>query len=233
MRVLWFMEHLLTVEAEAKYLLAARDRSYEQSLKKELLQILEEAEFLFGPRGSGYELREPLVTDCITACTVIYPFRISRIYIPSTSKRDRRLASYDLAHEAIHVLSPGFGVDVTVLEEGLASYFSLKYMNRVYGVGWESTSDPKYDAAMRAVSTLLSKNEFLIKQLRTHQPVLSKIDEKLLIEVAGIEPADAKFLCSDFQNYWHAEDTWSKSIADGAKLFADGFRSIWDQRAKT
>ena len=233
MPILWFMESLLTIEAEAKYLLAARDRSYEQSLKNELSQILAEAELLFGPRNSNYELREPLVTDCITACTGIYPFRMARIYIPSNSKRDRRLASYDLAHEAIHVLSPAFGVDVTVLEEGLASYFSLKYMNRVYGVGWDSTSDPKYDASMRAVSALLSKDEFLIKKLRTHQPVLSKIDERLLVDVAGIEPSDAKFLASDFQSYWHAEDTWSKAIADGAKLFADGFRSIWDQRAKT
>lgn len=230
MRVLWFMESLLTMEAEAKYLLAPRDRSYEQSLREELLQILAEAELLFGPRNSEYELREPLVTDCITACTGIYPFRMARIYIPSNSKRDRRLASYDLAHEAIHVLSPAFGVDVTVLEEGLASYFSLKYMNRVYGVGWESTFDPKYDAAMRAVSTLLSKDEFLIKELRTHQPVLSKIDERLLVEVAGIESGDAKFLCTDFQSYWRPGESWSKSIADGAKLFADGFRSILEQR---
>ena len=34
--------------------------------------------------------------------------------------------------------------------------------------------DPKYDAALRAVSALLAKNEFVIKELRARQPVIFK-----------------------------------------------------------
>ena len=229
MRILWFMEHFLAMEAEAKYLLATKDRSYERSLKKELLRILEEAELLFGPRISTYEVHEPLITECFTAQVMVHPFRFARIYLTSDSRTDRFLASYELAHEAIHVLGPAFSVGPTVLEEGLATYFSLRYMNRVYGFTWQNTSDPKYDAAMRAVSTLLAKNEFVIKELRTHQPVISKIDERLLVDVAGIEPSDAKFLGTDFQSYARPLSPWSERAAQGAQLFVNGFRSIWDQ----
>ncbi len=38
MRVLRLIEELLAIEAEAKYLLAASDRSYEQILMQELLR---------------------------------------------------------------------------------------------------------------------------------------------------------------------------------------------------
>ena len=55
---------------------------------------------------------------------------------------------------------------------------------------------------MRAVSALLAKNQFVIKELRTRQPVISLIDEKLLVEVAGIESAQAKFLSTDFLSHW-------------------------------
>lgn len=229
MRVLWLMEQFLAMEAETKYLLTARDRSYERSLKKELLAILEEAEFWFGPRIGAYEVHEPLITECFTAHVMIHPFRFARIYLTSDCKTDRFLASYELAHEAIHVLGPAFSVAATVLEEGLATYFSLKYMNRVYGLALLNTSDPSYDAAMHAVSKLLAKNEFAIKELRTHQPVVSKIDERLLVEVAGIERSHAKFLCADFQAYARTPSPWGERAAESAQVFVNGFRSIWDR----
>ena len=47
------MEVLLRLEAEAKYVVGATDRAYEQTLMDELVQIVEEAESLLGPRGSA------------------------------------------------------------------------------------------------------------------------------------------------------------------------------------
>jgi len=67
---------------------------------------------------------------------------------------------------------------------------------------FERGADPKADAVMRAISTLLAKNESAIKNLRARQPTISKIDEKLLVEVAGIKPDEAKFLCTNFLSYW-------------------------------
>jgi hypothetical protein len=51
MRALNFMEELLALEAETKYLLTGNNRSYEQTLMQELSRIFNEAELLFGPAG--------------------------------------------------------------------------------------------------------------------------------------------------------------------------------------
>jgi hypothetical protein len=197
------MEQLLALEAETKYLLPASDRSYEQTLMQELLRIFKEAELLFGPRDASYQLSMPRITDCVNARSFILPLGITRIYLSRNSRTKPWVASVELAHEAIHVLSPaGFGRSPTVLEEGLAEWFAQRYVSRVHGMVFERGSDPKADEVMRAVSSLLAKNELVIKKLRTHQPVISKIDEKLLVEVAGIDRSQAKFLCTDFLSYW-------------------------------
>ena len=137
------------------------------------------------------------------------------------------MASLELAHEAVHVLSPaGIGRGPTILEEGLAEYFAQRYVKRVHGMVFEWGTNVKADTVMRAVSKLLAKNELVIKELRTRQPVISKIDEKLLVEVAGIEPGQAKFLCTDFKTYW-LTSPWSRFAAQGAERLAACLRAIW------
>jgi len=224
MRALRLMEDLLAIEAETKFLLTAKDRSYEQTLMQELLRIFKEAERLFGPRDASYQLSIPRITECASSRTYIFPpLRVTRIYLSHNSKTKPWVASLELAHEAVHVLSPGW--PPTVLEEGLAEWFAQRYANRVHGLSFEMGSNPKADAMMHAVSALLAKNESVIKKLRTRQPVISKIDEKLLVEVAGIKPGEAKFLCTDFQSYW-SPSPWSGLAAQGERLAAH-LRSIW------
>ena len=207
MPVLPFMENLLAVEAEAKYLLAPSDHSHEQRLMQELLRIFKEAESVFGPRDTSYQLSVPRLTECASSRTYfLRPLRMARIYLSRDSRTKPEIASLELAHEAVHVLSPvAFGGTLTILEEGLAECFAQSYVNRVHGLVFERGSNPKADAVMRAVSTLLAKNKFVIRELRTRQPVISKIDEKLLVEMAGIKPNDAKFLCTDFKSYWRVK----------------------------
>jgi len=230
MRVVGFMEELLALEAEAKYLLAASDRSFEQKLMQELLGIFKEAELQFGPRDASYQLSIPRITECNTARSYIFrPLRMTRIFLSRDSRVKPWLASVELAHEAIHVLSPvGFGWAPTLLEEGLAEYFAQRYVNRVHGLSFERGANPKADAVMEAVSTLMARNEFVIKDLRTRQPAISKIDEKLLVEVTGIKPGQAKFLCTDFQSYWRTPSPWSKFVSQGGERLASCLRSIWD-----
>ena len=230
MRVLGFMEQLLALEAETKYLLAAGDRSHEQTLMQELLRIFKEAELLFGPRDESYQLSVPRITECATSRSYIFRHMgMTRIYLSRGSRTKPWMASVELAHEAIHVLGPGaFGRGPTILEEGLAEWFAQRYVNRVHGMVFERGSDPKADAVMRAVSALLAKNELVIKNLRTRQPVISKIDEKLLVEVAGIELSQAKFLCSDFQSYWRTPSPLSKFAGQGAERLAECLSSIWN-----
>jgi hypothetical protein len=131
----------------------------------------------------------------------------------------------------VHVLSPAslYHQGDTLLEEGLATYFSFKYMKRVYKVEYETTGHRLYDDALRAVSKLLAKNEFVIKELRTHQPVITKIDENLLVDVAGIDRELAKFLCKDFWSCWDPPIPLKARATKNAQLFAMGLKSIWDQ----
>jgi hypothetical protein len=220
-----FMEHLLRLEAEAKYFVGATDRQYEQTLMDELLKIMEEAELLFGPRDRSYELLPPRISECGCAHPYIYPLRKIRIYLTPHSYT-RYIASYHLAHEAVHVLGPTQSW-ATVLEEGLATCFSTAYAKRLYGLQIEPPNR-WYDAAMRAVAPLLAKNEFVIKELRARQPQLSKIDETLLVEVAGVEPDHARLLCADFESSWLTASTWSEYAARGTEVFVKGFRSFRD-----
>jgi len=223
------MEDLLAIEAETKFLLAASDRNFEQTLMQELLRIFNEAELMFGPRDASYGLSVPRITECATSRTYIFrPLRLTRIYLSRDSRIKPWLASLELAHEAIHVLSPvGLGGAPTILEEGLAEWFAQRYVKRVHGLTFERGSNPKADAVMQAVSSLLAKNEIVIKDLRTRQPVISKIDETLLVEVAGIELSQAKFLCTDFRSYWQTPSPWREFASEGAERLAAGLRSIW------
>ena len=224
-----FMENLLSLEAEARSLLNGKNRAYELVLKEELLKILKVVELLYGPRDHSYEILAPRITECALAHPAVLPLRKVRIYLTKEAT-SKYTAAYELAHEAVHVLTPAYlGQRDTLLEEGLATYFSFKYMKRVYGVQYETTGDRVYDGALRAVSKLLAKNEFVIKELRTHQPVITKIDEKLLVEVAGIDPELAKFLCKDFWSCWDPPISLKARATKNAQLFARGLQSIWDQ----
>ena len=159
---------------------------------------------MFGPRDSSFQLSIPRLTECASSRTYIFrPLRMTRIYLSSEARTKPWRASVELAHEAIHVLSPvGLASGPTILEEGLAEWFAQRYVSRVHQRSFERGSDPKADAVMRAVSSLLAKNQSVIKQLRTRQPTISKIDEELLVEVAGIDRNQAKFLCTNFRSYW-------------------------------
>ena len=224
-----FMERLLMMAAEAESLISGKNRPYERGLKEELLKIVEEAELLFGPRDRSYELLEPRITESFYATPTIYPFRKIRIYLTSSSKIARHMAAYELSHEAIHVLSPVDMLRPTLLEEGLATYFSFRYVKRTYGLQFQTTGYRHYDEAFRAVSRLLAKNEFVIKELRTHQPVISKIDVRLLVKVTGVDLELAKFLCRDFLDFRKPPIAWSAWANQNAQLFVKGAQSIWDQ----
>ena len=197
------MEDLLALEAETKFLLAPGDRSHEEALMQELSRIFKEAELLFGPRDTSYQLSMPRITERASSCTfILRPLRITRIYLSRESRKKPWLASLELAHEAIHVLSPV--PSPTILEEGLAEWFAQRYAGRLHGMEFERGVNPTADAVLQAVSTLLAKNVSVIKNLRARQPVISKIDEKLLVEVAGVDRSQAEFLCKDFKSYWRS-----------------------------
>ena len=68
----------------------------------------------------------------------------------------------------------------------------------------------------------------MVKELRVRQPEISKIDERLLVEVARIELDQARFLCAGFESYLRTPLSLGEYVSGGAQLFVKGFRSIWD-----
>lgn len=170
------------------------------TLMQELLTVLEEAEFLFGPRDRSYELLEPQIYERPFAQAFFYGGRKIRVYLTNLCRSDPYAVTYELAHEVVHLLNPVLHGQATILEEGLATFFAGRYAYRVHGIERE-TSEPRYYRAMCAVAPLLATNVLTIKELRARQPVISKIDERLLVEVAGIELQHARFLCADFETY--------------------------------
>src|ERR1044072_5743461 len=164
MRVLRLMEDRLAMEAETKFLLTASNRSYEQTLMQELLKIFKEAELLFGPRDASYQLSVPRITECASSRTyIVKPLRMTRIYLSRDARTKPWLASLELAHEAIHVLSPAGFSGPTILEEGLAEWFAQRYVDRVHDMAFERGANPKADAVMQAVSNLLARDQLVIK----------------------------------------------------------------------
>jgi hypothetical protein len=108
-------------------------------------------------------------------------------------------ALYELAHECIHLLSPTGGMDVTVLEEGLAVYFAELHLREEHGVPKYPTTQATYTEARQAVQRLLSIDASVIRALRQRQPALSRVTAQDLLACNRAVPRDlAERLCEPF-----------------------------------
>jgi hypothetical protein len=157
------------------------------SLTRQFGLLLEKAEGLFGPRNKWFT---PLGIEFYDG-----PNRLSYpnaqrnqivIQLSKESADNRDKALFQLAHETVHVLSP---VDVgksTVLEEGLATYFSLTaplFADPTYAERSEATLTGKYQAyrdALNDVRALLSADPKVISKIRKANALFSSITVRRL-----------------------------------------------------
>lgn len=95
---------------------------------------------------------------------------------------DLNRAVFQVAHEAVHCLSPTGTKDANVLEEGLANLFSIEY-TLANGNGVWTASDPKYTDASTLVTELLVFDAEIIKKLRNTQPTISAIEKDLILQI--------------------------------------------------
>ena len=124
--------------------------------------------------------------------TVWYPFsqdntKFIAIQLTRKTANDKKRALFQLAHETIHLLSPaGPNQKSSVLEEGLATYFSIHALAdtgvkiKAQYIGSES-----YIQAYILVSTLYkthSDTSDRIKDLRTKGYTLSNISKDVLMQ---------------------------------------------------
>jgi hypothetical protein len=104
------------------------------------------------------------------------------IQLSTPCKDEPFRACYQLAHECIHTLGPVRGLKPNVLEEGIAQHYSVWYMReRLNRPMWHSSMESYADAQVKA-EALLAMDADAIKKLRAEQPVMSLIDEALLLK---------------------------------------------------
>lgn len=171
---------------------------FSYTLASRLGQILRLAEDRYGQRDHSYT---PLgVEFSPNGPQLWFPGNIRHVVIQlSLECRTEPLrAYYQLAHETVHLLSPTGGRDTTVLEEGLATYFSEMYMLEHFESPWHSGME-SYSSARAHVKALLDLDEQAIKRLREEQSKISSITaEEILSRYPEIGDAVATALTQPF-----------------------------------
>jgi hypothetical protein len=167
------------------------------TLASRLGEMLREAEGLYGIRDRsftilGVEFREGVPQ-------IWFPGNCNHIAIQlgTDALNDVNKALFQLAHECVHLLDPIIFGQTSVLEEGLATNFSLIYVRRS-NPSYE-TGSAKYDAANRRVEQLLTQYPDAIRHLREGGDRLSGFTaEKLTGHCTGLSASAAEVLARQF-----------------------------------
>jgi hypothetical protein len=163
--------------------------------------MLEMAELRFGPRDRsytilGFEFRAglPLIWFPGNGKNVI-------VQLDSASMNDQNLPLFQMAHECVHLLTPVLSANTSVLEEGLATYFSKEYMAAHIGGVW-FTGDQKHAHAEILARKLLLLNADAIKALRERVPKISQATAQDILKICpNLPPHLAEQLVVSFQSW--------------------------------
>jgi len=174
---------------------------YTPTLASRFGQMLEMAEQRFGPRDKsytilGFEFRAGLPQ-------IWFPGGKKRVIVQldSSNMNDPNLPLFQLAHQSVHLLTPVLPADASVLEEGLATYFSKEYMAAYLGGVW-LTGDQKYDRAEVLARKVLLFNADAIKALRKLVSVISEATAQNILKVCpSLSPQLAEQLVVTFQSW--------------------------------
>jgi len=179
---------------------------YTWTLASQLGCMLRLAESRFGPRDNSYTILGMEFIDDGPRCW--FPGNYGNVVIQLGTQcllqPDR--ACFQLAHEAIHLLSPTGRRKANVLEEGLASHFQASYMANHYpsnwprsAIDWNRFQCESYAQAKRLVEEVLDGYPDAIKWLRATEPTLSRItSEMIVVACRGVQQETAASLAARF-----------------------------------
>jgi hypothetical protein len=163
-------------------------------------ELLAEAERRFGPRSRTLtpvvDARDQLIPETIPngadSCIVHYA---------REAQHDHLRLSFQLAHEAIHVLSGALSRDALKLEEGFATWFSLHNSqgNRKYRGRARALLPPIFKEAL-ALFCQIRPTDDRIKYLRNKCSDLDRVTPDLLTEVFLVSNDLARQLCERVSN---------------------------------
>lgn len=173
---------------------------YTWTLASRLGEMILDIESQFGERDRSWTILG--IEFCESGPQTWFPGDCGHIIIQLglSAKEDPVQALFQLAHEYVHLLDPvvfGFG---TVLEEGLATHFSLEYIKQFHPN--YTTSDTKYADAARLTAQLLNITPIAIKDLRSKGIKISQITASQLLAVCPQLPKPiALALATPFDNW--------------------------------
>jgi hypothetical protein len=153
-----------------------------------LSNILLNAEIRYGPRDHSYTILGVEVNHDGHPRTYFPYDKHILIQVSTNCINDFNRGVYQVAHEAIHCLSPVKYGEGSVLEEGLATLFSREYTQSMGYGNW--TGSGNYLEAESLVSSLLQFDPDIIKKVRNVQPTISSITAEQLIAINGDIPID-------------------------------------------
>lgn len=122
---------------------------------------------------------------------VWYPQNCKHIAIQLTARCliDFNEGIYELAHEAIHCLSPTAGqFPSTILEEGIGTYFAVDYTQKNGHGNFSNIANPKYKNAYNLFCQLIAVDKDIVKKLRQIQPTISLITQAEIIATNNTIP---------------------------------------------
>ena len=114
-------------------------------------------------------------------------------------------AIFELAHEVVHLLSPG--KNSTVLEEGIATLFQYEVAAQCH-IPAPSTLDPRYARAKALVEPLMHENPHGIRDIRKTTPEFYRIDAAALRSAfPSLDDDTAELLLSPFKDLAEAPNS--------------------------
>jgi hypothetical protein len=129
------------------------------------------AEEYYGPRDRSYTILGVEFSN--DNPRIWYPGNCGNVVVQlgPVCATDMSRACFQLAHEAIHLLSPSGSSTTTVLDEGLAEYFSVRYVREEFNANWHSDI-ASYLIAGSLTEQLLAIDSGIIRAIRQLQPAL-------------------------------------------------------------
>lgn len=179
---------------------------YFWTLTSLLGKMLSLAEERFGSRDLGYTLLGYEFVSGIPQCWYPGNRKYIVIQIEKACLLEPDRACFQLAHEAIHILSPSGGRNANVMEEGLAAHFQVWFMKYHYpsywprsGNDWSMFGLQSYAEAKGALERLLAIDGEAVKKLRQIEPIISRISADLVLKMfPSIPHQTAEFLGAKF-----------------------------------
>jgi hypothetical protein len=156
-------------------------RGIRSTLASQLCRILVLAQHLFGERDPSYTFLGFEFANGAPRLIRQHDGKFLIIQLYLNAMHNPVVAYAQVAHEAIHMLSPCYDRPISVLEEGLAHFFSNWYILNDFGVMPPKSEMPSYDEAFDLVDKLMCTDGMGIKKMRQEEPIISKFTTELIM----------------------------------------------------